>query len=569
MIQRLFLSLPAVPLCLTLPLTAQDDIVLSARALENRHSVVHDDRTVEVTAHPVGVSGLPPHSVELQAETAATHTPDNALQVRITSEKPVLVWMTAYSEPTAGEVYPVRKTSGGDKPEYVRWTFDSRIGSAGDPSVFRIGIGTKEGIQTVVVDDYAIEPTVNLTDEDVIAASTWATLSISHAEPRDPSRSLEVFTAIPRVVARRCLGSRIVVDVNGEKISESLVEEEDSGSRALWQSEIRVPLGNYAEGGPHTVSAKLIHPDDSEVSLGSRHFRLLHEKRSFQQWEYPHQSIEDYEVFSDGPDFRVIAILRDLYACDEPDTSKTMQREIHDTRITTDVTLWQDEVAWRAPAYGLWLSGGFHSMALGDYDGALSAYVTGMDPDGLEVLGHLSTVAYSEMRPSVKNPTWGPAEIFTGWKHGMRRTIRPITITTYGRGFLLLSGVQIENENPVVVGALSNELLYWTDAGVVPLDLPVAARHMDVDHRDGFHYLYTDDPDRIFVSRDPLRNWEPRSVSLPQDWFRFRVILFEGTEYLFGLHTIDGKNVLRWREIEWKDESGNVSLPHLKEPDAT
>ncbi len=550
------------------PLPAGDEFVLEARAMEGSGAVVLDDGTVEVSAGPVGISGLPPQSVEFIAPTPVEHTPDNAFQVRVTSAEPVLVTMTAYSTKTGGEVFPVRMTSGSGEPEYVRWTFDSRVGSADDPFLFRVGIGSQEGRAAVALDDYAIEPAVNLSDGEVIAASTWSMFSISHLQPRDADRSLEVFAAVPRVVARRSFGSRIAVFVDGERVSERTIGEDDTGSRALWQNEVQVPLGDYATG-THTVEAKLLGGDGRELALGSGTFSMLAGDRPFEQWEYAHQSIQDFEVFQDGPDLRIIAIVSDLYACAEPEGSETMIHEIRDTRATQDLSLSKDAVAWRTTAYGLWTSGGFNSMALGDYEGALSAYVTGIDPDGIEVLGHLSTVAYSEMRPSVKNPTWGPAEVFTGWSPGVRRAVRPISITTYGRGFLLVSGVQVADEEPVVVGALSNELLYWADAGTIPLDLPPDTRHMDIDHRDGVYYLYTDDPSRMFVSKDALRSWEPRPLSFPEDWFRFRVVLVDGREILLGLHRVRGKNVLRWREIEWDEGTGDIPVPHLKEHDAS
>lgn len=538
--------------------------MLTAEAIDAASVDVRGDGTVVVRPSPVGLSGVPLAALRLKAAGPVPHSPDNVLRVRVASKEPVLLSLVAVSPETGSEVFPVRVAGGGDGPRTVYWSFDSRTGSAGDPTEFLVGVGTAGEAATATLDDMAVDLAKNMADADVIAASAWRMLSVAEHQPRDRSKSLAIAASVPRAIAVRSQGAKLVIRVGDQQVHESTIDKPDSGSRALFQSVANIPLADKI-AGPRTVTAALVHPDGRELPLGTQTFEPLATERSFRQWEYPHQSIVDYDAFMDGPDIRIVAVVRDQFACAEPASGGTMSHEIHDTTVTTDLSMSQDRVAWRMPAYDSWAGAGFHAICSGDWKDMIAMYVSAGNAQGIDVFGYMSTIADGNMTPSVKNPSWAPADAFSGWTPGAARTLRGASIAPYGRGFVMLASSQVGTQPARLLASVSTGLSTWADAGVVPPFLPEGTRHIDIDWREGIHYLYTDDPSRVWISRDPLRAWEEKRVALPSDWSAFRVIVIEGEDHLFGLADAFGKNVVRWRPIEWSDDESGTPLPKVKE----
>jgi len=537
--------------------------MLTADAVAPSGVDIRDDGTVVVQPSPVGLSGIPVAVVRFKAAGPIAHEADHIFRVRAKSDEPVLVSLVAVSD-KGSEVYPVRRIDGGGEGKYARWSFDSRAGSAGNPTEFLLCVGSaKAGAPSVTLDDIAVDAAKNMADADVLAASLWRPLSLSHHMPRASENSVEAVASIPRALAKRVLGEKVVFRVDGKQVHEAVIDVADSGARALFQAKAQVALADKGDG-EHSLEAAVVYTDGRELALDEQTFSLLPEERAFAQWEYAHQSIVDYECFMDGPDMRIVAILRDEFTIDEPRTGGTLSHEIHDTTVTLDQSMFDDKVAWRLPAYDEWGAQGFHSLSSGDWKMAIGMYVSAGNARGIDVLGFMSTLAYSDMTPSVKNPAWNPDDRFTGWTPDSTRTIRGTTIAPYGRGFAMLANVQVGNEPAKLVASVAPDLTNWADAGVVPAFLPEGTRHIDADWRDGIHYLYTDDATRLWVSRDPLRSWEEKRIDFPRDWSHFRVIVIDGKDCLFGLARAHGRNVLRWQHIDWAPDESETPLPKLK-----
>jgi hypothetical protein len=529
-----------------------------------------EDGKWDVTPGWVGFGGAIPRPV-LDITQPLPHDATRALGLRISSRKPVVVWFLGVRTDGNLEVFPSRLVPGDGAVHSLLWSIDARVGRGSEFTGFKLVVGQYEPLRTedyfsVRVHEIGV-PGINvLSDDDYLAASSYAPLTIQYAAPQADLTSQELVVSMPSPIAARQRGGSIVVRDGDETVAEIPVDEIETTGRRLFQKTIPLPVRGVA-GEQRTVRALLRRLDASVLDLGQVTYRPAAPAELRQVFEVPNQSIVSYALFDAGPDLGVITVVRDLFARDEPEGAPTMTHEVQVHQVSLRTGRAETQPAWRVPAFAVWAEAGFRTISAIEAGDATAIFVTGTDGQGLEHLGLASTSRRSPVRPAMNNPIFAPAPEFTGWTDGWPSMIRGAAFAPYGRTFFMVALAQAAEEQPRVLAALSPALRDFADAGVLDLDLPWSHKglgHLDLSWRGDYYYLLTDDPTALWTSRDPLRAWQRHEVALPVEWHAFRLREIDGKPFLFGLFEHEGKTLLRWTPVHFEGEP--LPLPIVTPP---
>jgi hypothetical protein len=523
-----------------------------------------------VTPGWIGLGTIPPPV--LNVAEAFPHDPAVALLVSARSRIPVIVWVIGTRKDGNREVFPSRELPGDGEEHTLLWTVDERIGRGGDFVGFKISIGQRTPVETA--DYYAVSfgtitvaGVQTLSDEEVLAASSYTPLILELTAPRPGTPSMKGVMAVPSALAARYLGGKLVVRDGDENVIEAVIDQPQTTSRGLFMKEFVLPIRGAA-GETRRVELSLAKDDGSLFILGSATYKPVTEEIARRQGEVPFQDILSYAVDPSGPDLGVVTVVRDLYARLEPRGGETMTHELLANTVSLESGLFELQPAWRVPAFAHWAEAGFRTVSVEEINDAVAIFVTGADGRGLEQLGLASAAGRSAVRPAINNPIFAPAPDYTGWTDGQPSSLRGNAVIPYGRSYALVALVQAA-ENPVrTITGLSTGLRDFADAGVIDINPTHTAGglgHLDATQRAGVTYLLADDPGALWTSTDPLRRWERHDAAFPAEWSSFRLRRVGDADYLFGLAEHEGKRVVRWTAVEYRGDG--AALPHVvKDP---
>ncbi len=520
-------------------------------------------QSVKIQPRPMGLLGLPSRVYHWESALSISHEPENIFQVRVLAKEPVVLGLIGKSTEDGEEIFPNRLIEPSDEPQWVRWALDQRIGTAPSIASFVVCAGSFEHAkEEIVLDNFQVLDAKELSDEELIAASAYQPLTLRYSHPNKQLTTQEVFACLPREVARRHVGGKLVITVNGESKKEVLISDASSGERKLFTQKISIPMSEFS-GSEQSIGLILEKTDGSKIDLGTQEFRFRSTNDSFQEFEMPLQSVDSFVAFKTGPDLRLVVSTVDLFTRPEPQGARTQVHEMHDVTLSVMSGLFDSEVFWRLPAFGHWASAGFRSLGLGSIRNNHAIWATAAGSDGIEVVANAATVNGTPIRPFVNNPVYFPAPEFSDWEEGQTRVVRGNGVVPYGRSWMMANISQVNNNPPRMIAALTSDMRQLSDAGPLPIELPDGVTHLSFAKHENWSYLLTDDPHTVWVSHDPLRFWEQKSVDFPEDWFQFRIVAIDGIDQLFGLATVNGKNVVRWQELEWVEERKEAPMPKL------
>ena len=511
-----------------------------------------------------GIGGVPPPSLIFDAPDSIKHDPANILEIDIATSASVAFVLTGTLRRGKTEVFTARQVS--NDSATLRWMLSQRVGRADDLTSFSLAAqyipGAPFPAEPVLVAEPRIIDASLLSDPELIAASPFRALVPNYLMPATPTTTIqEVQIVLPGLVAVRNQGKKVGLLLDGHVAADFQITLDQAADADLYVRTISLPAYGHS-GDERQLQLLLQKADQKFYVLEQRQINILPAERDYGQFEQPFRSIRDYEITGADGDMLVVALLDDLYSDPEPLLAATATHEIVGNFLSPYTGKFESNPVWRIQAFDHWAEAGFRSVGMGRHESVVAMFVSGADAAGVESIGLAASSGSGVLRPLPTNPIIVPTGAFSGREDGLSLALRGNAAVPYGEGFALLTWSQAGNREPRMLAYVCPDLRYWVEAGVVPTGLPRDTRHVAVEKRGDLYYMTTDESDRLWVSSDPLRHWQPFDVEFPTDWRAFRLKELNGTEYLFGLYDFEGRSVLRWQEVTWNADRG-IPLPEF------
>lgn len=436
---------------------------------------------------------------------------------------------------------------------YALWLLEKRIGNSRPTEKFYLEVGGFNRADAKLK-RFEVQPLDYFSVDQLMEATSYEPVTMAYKElATDWSLEQEVNIAFPKEIARRYVGQEVAV-IFDSMVKKYPISLDDVKDRSLWEKRVSLPV-DLSEIGTRSVSVVIQTTDDAKLfHIGDDSFRVIGVQGNVvDSFEMPFRDYKDYTVFYNKPDLRIVALPTNVYSKPEPLFFESSSHEMIDYIVSLESGNYRPHVGWRIPPFDHWAEEGFRHLSLGRLLDSYAIYASGGNAEGLDIIGHGAVIDGAPLGSPVKNPIYFPHNQFAGWQEKHSIELRSAGAAFYAGNFVHIIQSHVYGEPKRMIAAISNDVTKLMDVKRIP-DLEDATPNFNLQlfEYDGYYFLLADKT--LWRSDKPFDHWETIEVEFPENLYNFkRLRIGEGSDYIFGLEIVEGRSILRWEKITWKE----------------